>query len=409
MRAPGLPLLGLVLCACAAGGTWLGETRRGPNRTRVPPGSVRARPNRPAPLSPAAAPRPTVPARPELTVSCGEAEIRVELDPEYLGKRVRLRPESVRLGSCPAATGNSAPGTAIVITAKVHDCGAVSRVTADALIYYNELLLWPPPAGGGVEHIPVSTIPIECRYRRKKRVSGGAVVPTWRPFTSTRSALGQLDFSLTLLTEGWGPSSLSTVFFLGEQLWLEAAVSAPGHTPLRLLVDRCVATVTPDPGSSPRYTLVDHRGCLVDGRPPGSSSLFRRTRPDALLFTVQAFRFLRDVRDQLYLTCHLRAIPAHRPPDPLNKACHFSQDTQSWVAVEGGAKLCSCCETGVCSGARRAAHLPPDAEGEHADRALGPLVVLPHSRRTASSSGRHPVSRGGLAWTRRQDDRPRRL
>ncbi|XP_069042802.1 zona pellucida sperm-binding protein 3-like isoform X2 [Lepisosteus oculatus] len=381
---------------------WLGDISRNRARTRV-------RPDRPGPISPRLSP-PPAPApdvqlraqeRPRIRVQCGEATVRVSVDRLYFGEPGPVSAASLRLGEDPRAPGSctpeptaSVPGAALVITARLHECGSVSRVTPQALVYLNKLVYSPSPAGGVLERASPVLVPLECHYRRKHRVSSEAVRPTWLPFTSTRSAGGLLRFSLRTMNEDWGSPRLSSVFYLGETVRLEAAVSSQGHPPLRLFVDRCVATLTPDPDSSPSYAVIDHHGCLLDGTTPGSPSAFRspRIRPEILQFSMVAFRFLRDTRSELYLTCHLKAMPADRSPDPVNKACSFSHRTRSWAPLEGRAGVCSCCRTGSCSepsrgsGQRSGSHLP-FAEGGEMDTGLGPLQVLPYSRWTASLAG----------------------
>lgn len=51
----------------------------------------------------------------------------------------------------------------------------------------------------------------------------------------------------------------SAVYLLGDVINIEAAVFAPQMS-LRVFVDRCVATSTPNVESSPRYDFVDNNG-----------------------------------------------------------------------------------------------------------------------------------------------------
>lgn len=41
---------------------------------------------------------------------------------------------------------------------------------------------------------------------------------------------------------------------------IEAAVLGGYHVPLRIYVDSCAATATPDPDSQPRYSLIENHG-----------------------------------------------------------------------------------------------------------------------------------------------------
>lgn len=54
----------------------------------------------------------------------------------------------------------------------------------------------------------------------------------------------------------------SSVFQQGEAVFLEARVEAPLHPPLTLFVDYCVATLKPDPLSSPSYKFLTKHGSV---------------------------------------------------------------------------------------------------------------------------------------------------
>lgn len=62
------------------------------------------------------------------------------------------------------------------------------------------------------------------------------------------------------IPDDWRTERLSNGVQLGESLHLQADVMAGGHIPLRLFVDDCVATLSPDRNSSPRYALIDLSG-----------------------------------------------------------------------------------------------------------------------------------------------------
>lgn len=127
------------------------------------------------------------------------------------------------------------------------------------------------------------------------------------------------------LPDDWSSERLSNGFQLGESLHLQADVVPGGHVPLRLFVENCVATLSADRSSLPRYALIDLSGyggvqcglcggavspwgvpdfcslsrCLVDGRADDSTSAFVSPRPrqETLQFVVDAFKFAGDDRN----------------------------------------------------------------------------------------------------------------
>ncbi|XP_070619659.1 zona pellucida sperm-binding protein 3 [Erythrolamprus reginae] len=282
---------------------------------------------------------------------CGEAQVVVTVKRDLFGTGRPVRVEDLSLGptGCQPLPYNPEEDT-VIFNVGLHECGSVLQMTPESLIYSISLHYKPTPSSHSVivRTSPVD-VPIECHYPRKNNVSSGAIQPTWIPFTSTISAQEKLRFSLHLMNEGWGGERASNGYQLGEVMYIQAQVIAENHTPLRLFVDSCVATLSPEADSNPRYPIIDHKGCLVDGRQDSSSTFISpRIRDDLLQFTVDVFRFSEDPRDLIYITCHLKVASATQILDSENKACSFHPASNSWVPVEGTADICSCCESQNC-------------------------------------------------------------
>ncbi|NXG03452.1 ZP3 protein, partial [Sakesphorus luctuosus] len=287
-----------------------------------------------------------------VSVQCQEAQVVVTVHRDLFGTGRLVRAADLSLGSasCLPVSQNPAEST-VTFVAGLHECGSTLQMTPDSLIYKTSLSYKPTPSGNPVivRTNPV-VVPIECHYPRKSNVSSNAVRPTWAPFHSTLSAEEKLMFSLRLMNDDWSTERFSNGFQLGESLHLQADVASEGHVPLRLFVEDCVATLSPDRNSSPRYTFIDLSGCLVDGRADDTTSAFISPRPrqETLQFVVDAFRFAGDDRNLIYITCHLKVSPADQAPNPLFKACSFNKASSLWAPVEGTGDICSCCETGNC-------------------------------------------------------------
>ncbi|KAM6301764.1 zona pellucida sperm-binding protein 3-like [Podargus strigoides] len=281
-----------------------------------------------------------------------------------------------------------------VLSLPLERLGAI-WVTPDALIYSTHLNYKPVHAGNPViVRTSPAMVPIECHYPRRDNVSSNAVKPTWVPFHSTLSSEEKLLFSLHLMNDDWSAERVSTVFQLGEVLHFQAGVNTENHAPLRLFVDNCVATLTPDRASSPQYAFIDFSGCLVDGQLDDATSTFISPRPreDVLQFAVDAFKFAGDSSNLIYITCHLKVSLADQAPDPLYKACSFNKASNLWAPVEGTRDVCSCCEMRSCGlagysrrlyapsrwqGGRARRELPsePDPSVKEADVVVGPLFI----------------------------------
>nr|XP_027808747.1 zona pellucida sperm-binding protein 3 [Marmota flaviventris] len=330
-----------------------------------------------------------LPASP-VEVECLEAQLVVAVSRDLFGTGKLIQPADLSLGP-EGCEPLFSVGNADVIRFEVglHECGNGVQVTDDALVYSTFLLHDPHPMGNlSIVRTNRVEIPIECRYPRQGNVSSQAIWPTWVPFRTTVSSEKQLIFSLRLMEENWTSEKLSPTFHLGDTAYLLADVHTGSHPPLHLFVDHCVATPTPDQSASPRHSIVDFHGCLVDGLSDGSSAFQApRSKTDVLRFTMDVFHFANDSRNTIYITCHLKVIPAHQPPDQLNKACSFNKSSNSWSPVEGSAEICECCGRGDC-GTPGSSRRQPPVQGpkatsrnrrhvtEEADVTVGPLIFL---------------------------------
>ncbi|XP_074049709.1 zona pellucida sperm-binding protein 3-like [Macrotis lagotis] len=285
-------------------------------------------------------------------VQCLEMKLVANIQRDLFGKGKLINPSDLSLGpgACQYTTFHESNET-VVFEAGLHECGSMLQVTTDLLVYSINLYYNPTPAGNSVilRNSP-AVILIECSYPRKSNVSSKALQPTWTPFRSTLSSQKGLKFTLQLMSDDWSTKRASSSYQLGDVISIQADVNTGSHVPLRLYIDSCVATLKSNQDSTPRYALIDFHGCLVDGRSEnvGSTFISPRSKPETLQFIVDTFKFSREAREQIYITCHLKVTEATEQPDPSNKACSFNQSSQIWSPVEGTDIICSCCETSSC-------------------------------------------------------------
>nr|XP_056722021.1 zona pellucida sperm-binding protein 3-like [Euleptes europaea] len=286
-----------------------------------------------------------------VSAQCGEAQVVVAVMRDLFGTGRLVQAADLSLGSsgCKHTALDAAEDT-VVFEADLHECGSTLRMTPESLVYSITLYYKPTLASNAVViRTSPAEIPIECHYPRKSNVSSKAIKPTWIPFSSTLSAEQKLSFTLRLMNDDWSSERLSSGYQLGDVMNIQANVNGENHVALRLFVDSCVATLSPERDSSPRYAIIDYNGCLVDGRSEASSTfLSPRVTEDSLRFTVDVFRFTGDPRGLFYLTCHLKVTAVDQGPDPVKKACSFSEASNTWIPVEGTRDICSCCETRNC-------------------------------------------------------------
>ncbi|XP_038827488.1 zona pellucida sperm-binding protein 3-like [Salvelinus namaycush] len=306
----------------------------------------------------------------------------------------------------------SAAGDEYRIFAALSDCGTKYLMNEDSLIYTNLLRYTPRTTPDAVIRMAGAVIPIECHYERKYSLDSSPLQPTWIPFTATVPAEDTLQFSLKLMTSDWLYERVSGVYFLGDPINIEASVRVAHHTRLRVFVSSCVATLDPDSNSVPRYVFIESDGCLTDSQLPGSRSGFmRRTQDNKLGFHIDAFRFYQEDRAELYITCHLIAVPVMNHAEPSNKACSFIDGR--WRSADENDLLCGRCtslsrQKGVDQApAQRplsprlgGSQLEPHVYRNKApasvwdqDTTLGPVMVLPSKQKSTPVS---PRMSGGI-------------
>ncbi|KAM9391615.1 zona pellucida sperm-binding protein 3-like [Pholidichthys leucotaenia] len=254
------------------------------------------------------------------------------------GRMLRLGVESDGGGSC-RAQRTSADEYRII--AGLGECGTRHLVTQDLLVYTNLLIYSAEASPNGVMWMDEALVPIECHYDRKYSMSSSSLRPTWIPFISSQSAVETLEFDLKLMTDDWTAEKNSQVFYIGEPLYIESSVRVGHHVGLRVFMSSCVATLHPDMYSEPRYVFVEN-GCLVDSQIPGSGSHFLpRTQKDKLQLIINAFKFHNEDQGELYITCHLNAVPINDSESP-NKACTFVDGR--WLSADQNDYLCGDCQ-----------------------------------------------------------------
>ncbi|XP_059495876.1 zona pellucida sperm-binding protein 3-like [Stegostoma tigrinum] len=317
--------------------------------------------------------------------------VRAQLD--LFGTRHLIKAADLTLGTAGCRPTRIYPENhTVLFDYGLHECGSRLQMTGDFLIYTTHLTHIPNYPGSVIVRTNGAVIPIVCRYFRKGKVSSNPIEPTWIPFSSTRSREGHLSFSLRLMNGDWLTERTSTVYSLGQLIHIEASVSMDNHVPLKLYIDRCVATLSPGKDSSPRYSIIDYNGCLVDSQAEDSFSTFVLLRdqrePDKLRFDLDAFCFYGDERSLIFITCHLK-VAAVDQGDSRNKACTFQKLHKIWTPLEESTSdVCACCHVRNCGstgeivfpsrgrrdvGAEAGSEAGLKWEGE---ASLGPLLVL---------------------------------
>ncbi|XP_047445652.1 zona pellucida sperm-binding protein 3-like [Mugil cephalus] len=286
-------------------------------------------------------PRPVV-------VKCHPDSMEVVVQADMFDTGLRVDGRHLRLGLGAVSEGSdcgAVPSGEEEFTIHVWlvDCGSKLSPSKEDIIYSNVLVYSPQPSSDGLFRLDGAVIPVECHYERKYSMDKISLHPTWVSFISRASADDQINFNLLHMTDDWQFERGSHTYFLGDPIRFEASAIIGNHLPLRVFVDRCVATATPDTEAALRYVFIDGHGCLADAFLTNSSSRFLpRVEEHKLRFQLDAFKFYQQPNNQVYVTCYMKAVPVTSSVSSRNRACSFIQNR--WQSVDGNDQVCRSCD-----------------------------------------------------------------
>uniref|UniRef100_A0A3P9HBI4 Zona pellucida sperm-binding protein 3 n=1 Tax=Oryzias latipes TaxID=8090 RepID=A0A3P9HBI4_ORYLA len=230
-----------------------------------------------------------------------------------------------------------------VIEAGLQDCGSKLTITDDDVIYSNKLVFSPVSNHHTITRMTDAIVPVSCHYKRTHTVSSSNTEQAPMTFSqSAKFSTKNSAFSLKLMADDWLTEMLSSKFHLGDFLRFEAKYTGP--EPRQLFVESCVATLTPDATSVPRYYFIENHGCFTDSKAGSVASFLPRSRANLLQFQIDAFLFRNDLRNTIYITCNLKATQQMRTT-LTDKACNYVHS--SWKSVDENDSVCWCCDN-IC-------------------------------------------------------------
>uniref|UniRef100_A0A672SW01 Zona pellucida sperm-binding protein 3 n=1 Tax=Sinocyclocheilus grahami TaxID=75366 RepID=A0A672SW01_SINGR len=278
-----------------------------------------------------------------VAVQCGENRVLVEVKKDLFSNGQLIQPSGLSMGGCPVV-GEDSASRVLIFEYELQDCNSVLMMSEDELVYTFALTYTPEAlAGTPITRTNGAVVGVQCHYQRFYNVNSNALRPAWVPYSSTEVGEEVLLFSLTLMMDDWSHQRPSNLYFLGDVINIEASVKVYNHVPLRVFVDRCVATQVPDVNAVPRYFFIENHGCLVDAKATASSSHFMpRSQEDKIRFQLEAFMFQGGYSPSIYITCIVKATLASAPSDALHKSCSFAN---GWLAADGNHQACGCCDS----------------------------------------------------------------
>ncbi|XP_040919059.1 zona pellucida sperm-binding protein 3-like [Toxotes jaculatrix] len=311
---------------------------------------------------------------PTVRLQCTEVSMIVVVNADLYKNGHPVSPEDLFLGEAEHSESSQCRAVAVsdteyVIEAGLQECGSKLTISEDSVTYSNKLMFSPAASYHGITRMSHAVVPVSCIYKRTHFVSSNTQQQPLTISTSAQYSTGHPAFSLKLMTDDWKSEMFSSVFYLGDLLHLEASYTGPDAGQRRLFIDSCVATLTPDATSVPRYYFIENHGCVSDAKVGGSNTLFKpRTRADSLQLQLDAFLFHRDPRNSIYITCQMKATSEMWKSSTVNKVCNYTHSR--WKNLDGHVGVCQCCDT-ICR------HRSVKDMMVCGTVTLGPLMIFP--------------------------------
>ncbi|KAK2815750.1 hypothetical protein Q5P01_026217 [Channa striata] len=255
----------------------------------------------------------------------------------------------LKLGTCPVNQGTSVHYYLLYLLTT--DCAFKQESTPDYL-YIRNVLRYDPTTPV-LREMPFN-IPLQCtfpRYFYSYQVGFYPLLQGQRVF----KALGQ-QRSLTLKPQDAKGNEISVGqgFSMGEPMYFEAKQpdsSASGGQ--RIYINYCFMTSSPDPTASPKYTVIDNQGCMIDSSVSDQSQFITSASKSVQKFTVAAFMFKDavstsssqplNVFQKLYMHCEIAVGPLTATAS--SKACNYDPATKTWKELYGNDAVCACCDS----------------------------------------------------------------
>ncbi|XP_063172147.1 zona pellucida sperm-binding protein 3-like [Candoia aspera] len=315
-----------------------------------------------------------------VSVSCGSSHLVITVPVDLFGTGVVVNANELILGS--GCTVTAVHPNILLLEYPLFACGATRQLLPGS-IHYKNILHYVPSAPDGVIRTNPFSHAINCFYPRSWNVSSLGLRPTWVPFSSTVMEKQSLAFALEVYDSSWSQLMSDPTYYLGDLINIQASVRKDNHVPLRIYVDECVAR--PNAESSVKYEVITNHGCFVDGQHSGSH--FIAMREDGFLrFQLDTFTFIGASNNQIYLICHLKAVPVGSA-NHLNKACSYDHATATWNSHEG--VDCSCCASHIGCGSKRRKRRHQQRRGAlgEVDLKLGPIELKVEQAHTSLLNG----------------------
>ncbi|XP_022518293.2 zona pellucida sperm-binding protein 3d.2 isoform X1 [Astyanax mexicanus] len=281
-----------------------------------------------------------------LRVACSSKQMRVKVSREMPGSGGALR-----LGTCAASWSTEQH---LYFRYELHQCGTRTQIINNRVVFSNTLHYTPDETQGSTGSSSAFSIPVQCHFNRfhySYKIGYVPQVQTQRLFKPIKPQGG---IRLTSHDAQWNRLDPAEGYVIGHPMYFEAEVGSVSEGE-RLFVQSCHVTVNSSHISTPRITIIDNYGCMIDSKSTVGSRFIKSSRRNAVRFSIDAFVLKGKQAKHLYMHCEL-SVSSENPTE-TSKFCSYNRTTDRWEELYGDDAVCSCCNATCLPGA------PPAAAG----------------------------------------------
>ncbi|KAG7315818.1 hypothetical protein KOW79_020684 [Hemibagrus wyckioides] len=247
----------------------------------------------------------------------------------------------LKVGTCPV---NKDTPEHYYFLYPINSCNVQRQENQNRVLYSNTLTYEPVSDELVIRELPFS-VQLECRYNKHFRSYSVGFQPQVEAGTVLLSLQGVV--SLTSVDENWMPLSMVQSHTIGQPVYFEA--KAPDSlTGKRIYLNKCYITASPDPDATPKYTVIDNYGCMVDSKTSDQSKFYPSDYKTTLRFSVAALMF-KDMsstpEDKIEMFIHCELNVGNEQPTPSIKSCSYDPETEGWSELYGNDSVCACCDS----------------------------------------------------------------
>ncbi|KAI4899790.1 hypothetical protein NFI96_011799, partial [Prochilodus magdalenae] len=175
----------------------------------------------------------------------------------------------------------------------LNSCNVKRQENENEVIYSNTLNYEPASTEPVTRELPFS-VQLECHYSKHHRSYHVGFMPEMAEETIFWGL--KTGISLTPVDVSWKPVPSMHSYVVGQPMYFEA--KAPrSQDGKRLYLNNCYITSSPSLTSTPKYTVLDNYGCMVDSKKTPQTRFHASADKNTLRFSVGALVF-KDMMSQ---------------------------------------------------------------------------------------------------------------